>query len=221
MRKALVTGASRGIGYAIAEQLRKDGFEVHAPTHSELDLSSCQSIDAYCEEHKDITYDVIINNAGINEINLIENITEEELIKTVEINLLGPIRLIRGLVENMKNQKYGKIVNIGSIWGIAGKPGRTVYAATKHAIHGITQTLAVELAPYNILVNTVCPGFTMTELTIKNNTPEQIEEVSSFIPMQRMAQPEEQAKVVAFLVGENNTYVTGQQIAVDGGYTAR
>ena len=122
---------------------------------------------------------------------------------------------------NMKKQGYGRIVNIGSIWGLAGKPGRTVYAATKHGIHGITQTLAVELAPYNILINTVCPGFTLTELTYKNNSPEQIREISGYIPIGRMAQPEEQAKVVCYLAGEGNTYITGQQLAVDGGYTAK
>ena len=121
----------------------------------------------------------------------------------------------------MKKQNYGRIVNIGSIWGLAGKPGRTVYAATKHGIHGITQTLAVELAPYNILINTVCPGFTLTELTYKNNSPEQIKEVSSFIPMGRMAEPIEQARFICYLVGNENTYITGQQIAVDGGYTAK
>ena len=159
--------------------------------------------------------------AGINEIDSITDISESDLQRMVQINLMAPIRLIRGIVPNMIQQKYGRIVNIGSIWGLAGKPGRTVYAATKHGIHGITQTLAVELAPYNILVNTVCPGFTLTELTRKNNSEKQIAEISEFIPLGRMATPEEQAKVVCFLAGETNTYITGQQLAVDGGYTAK
>ena len=120
----------------------------------------------------------------------------------------------------MKKQKYGRIVNIGSIWGLVGKPGRTIYAVTKHGIHGVTSNLAVELAPYNILVNTVCPGFTMTALTKKNNSKEQIDQLAVSIPLGRLAEPEEQAKVVCFLAGENNTYITGQQIAVDGGYTS-
>lgn len=221
VRKALVTGASRGIGAAVAEQLRLDGYDVCSPTHAELDLSSVDSIMSFCKAHENITFDILINNAGINDINFIDEITEDELLSMTEINFLAPIRLIRGIVPNMKKQGFGRIVNIGSIWGLAGKPGRTVYAATKHGIHGITQTLAVELAPYNILINTVCPGFTLTELTRKNNSPEQIQEISSYIPMGRMAEPKEQAKVICFLAGENNTYITGQQLAVDGGYTSR
>lgn len=221
MRKALVTGASRGIGAAVAKKLRADGYEVFTPAHSELDLLNPASVEAYCAAHRDVTFDVLVNNAGINDIHDIDAVEDDELQRMMEINLISPIRLIRGIVPNMKRQKYGRIVNIGSIWGVAGKPGRTVYAATKHGIHGVTQTLAVELAPYNILVNTVCPGFTLTELTYKNNSAEQIEEISSFIPMGRMAQPEEQAGAICFLAGESNTYITGQQLVVDGGYSSK
>ena len=221
MKKALVTGASRGIGREVAQLLKTQGFDVFAPTHSELDLSNVDSIENYCDDHKDVAFDVLVNNAGLNDIHNVDEITEDELLGMVSVNLLAPIRLIRRISINMKKQNYGRIVNIGSIWGLAGKPGRTVYAAKKHGIHGITQTLAVELAPYNILINTVCPGFTLTELTYKNNSPEQIKEVSSFIPMGRMAEPIEQARFICYLVGNENTYITGQQIAVDGGYTAK
>ena len=221
MRKALVTGASRGIGYAVASLLREQGYEVYAPPHAELDLSDPASTSRYCEEHSAVTFDVLINNAGLNDIHEIDRITEEEMLRMVHVNLLAPIRLLRSVAVNMKKQRYGRIVNIGSIWGLAGKPGRTVYAATKHGIHGVTQTLAVELAPYNILVNTVCPGFTLTELTYKNNSPEQIKEIAGFIPLGRMAEPIEQAKFICYLAGSENTYITGQQIAVDGGYTAK
>lgn len=221
MRKALITGASRGIGAATAQKLKEMGYEVVAPSHSELDLSSPASVESYCEKIKDVTFDVLINNAGINEVNDVENITDDELDRTVQINLVSPIRLIRAAVPNMKKNGGGRIINLGSIWGLAGKPGRVTYAATKHGIHGVTQTLAVELAPYNILINTVCPGFTLTELTYKNNTPEQIEEISAYIPAKRMAKPEEQAAFICYLASEENTYITGQQIAVDGGYTAK
>lgn len=220
MRKALVTGASRGIGEAIANQLKVEGYEVYTPTHQELDLEDKQSIDAFCRKCSDLTFDVLVNNAGLNEVHEIEEITEEEMMEMFHVNLLAPIRLIKGIVPNMKKQKYGRIVNIGSIWGLVGKPGRTIYAVTKHGIHGVTSNLAVELAPYNILVNTVCLGFTMTALTKKNNSKEQIDQLAVSIPLGRLAEPEEQAKVVCFLAGENNTYITGQQIAVDGGYTS-
>ena len=93
----------------------------------------------------------------------------------IATNLVAPIKLLRGFTGSMKHKKYGRIVNIGSIWAVVSKGGRCVYSATKNGIHGVTNTLAVELAADNILVNTVCPGFTMTELTVKNNTPEEID----------------------------------------------
>lgn len=220
-RKALVTGGSRGIGKVIVEQLTKQGYEVYAPTRAELELASDESIRAFTRTHANDCYDVIINNAGINDIHNIEDITDDEIARTMNINLIAPMKLLRAFVPAMKNQNYGKIVNIGSIWGVVSKGGRVMYSASKHGIHGITKTLAVELAPYNILVNTVCPGFTLTELTYKNNTPEQIADISKDIPMGRMAQPEEIANIICYLASEQNTYLTGQQITVDGGFTSK
>ena len=221
MKKALITGGSRGIGAAIAKLLGEAGYEVFIPPRLEMDLSDAQSIKMFCNSYKNTTFDILVNNAGINDIHPIDEVTDDEIYSMVDINLIGPMMLIRGIIPNMKKQHYGRIVNIGSIWGGVGKPGRMVYAATKHGIHGITQTLAVELAPYNILVNTVCPGFTLTELTRKNNNETEIKEISSFIPIGRMAEAEEQARAVMFLAGEENTYITGQQLFVDGGYTSK
>lgn len=220
-RKAFITGGSRGIGKKIAEQLEKEGYEVYAPTRKELDLSDISSVERFVSEHATDIYDVIVNNAGINDINDIENVTDDEIERAMQINLISPMKLLRAFVPGMKSRKYGRVVNIGSIWGIVSKRGRVVYSTTKHGIHGLTKTLAVELAEYNILVNTVCPGFTLTELTRKNNTLEQIEAISQEIPMKRMAEPEEIADAVCYLVSERNTYLTGQLIAVDGGYTSR
>ena len=220
-RKAFITGGSRGIGKKIAEQLEKEGYEVYAPTRKELDLSDISSVERFVSEHATDVYDVIVNNAGINDINDIENVTDDEIERAMQINLISPMKLLRAFVPGMKSIKYGRVVTIGSIWGIVSKRGRVVYSTTKHGIHGLTKTLAVELAEYNILVNTVCPGFTLTELTRKNNTPEQIEAISQEIPMKRMAEPEEIADAVCYLVSERNTYLTGQLIAVDGGYTSR
>lgn len=220
-RTALVTGASRGIGKAVSEQLKAEGYRVYTPTRQEMELTDVESVNAYCASVSDVVFDVVINNAGINDINDIDAITDEELDRMMEVNLKSPIRILRAVIPNMKKNHYGRIVNIGSIWSVVSKRGRTVYSASKHGIHGLTKTLAVELAEHNILVNTVCPGFTLTELTRKNNTPEQIKEISLEIPMQRMAQPEEIASAICYLVSEQNTYLTGQLIAVDGGYTSR
>ena len=221
MRKVLITGGSRGIGKAVAARFKEAGYEVVCPTRQEMDLSSPESVEKYIEANKDTVFDVIVNNAGINDINGIEDITDSEIDSMMQVNLISPIRLLRGFAANMKKQKYGRIVNIGSVWAVVSKPGRCIYSATKNGIHGVTNTLAVELAPDNILVNTVCPGFTLTELTYKNNTPEQIESISADIPMQRMAQPSEIAELIYFLGSEANTYITGQKITIDGGYTSK
>lgn len=222
MRRVLVTGGSRGIGKAIAEKFEKEGYEVITPSRQELNLADSASVEKYVMLQKEqAPFDVIINNAGCNDIHLVEDITDEELSEMMNVNLIAPIRLIRGLVVPMKERRYGRIVNIASIWAVVSKAGRCVYSAAKNGIHGVTNTLAVELAQYNILVNTVCPGFTLTELTRKNNTEEEIAQISADIPMGRMAQPEEIAQVVYFLASDENTYLTGQKIAVDGGFTEK
>lgn len=221
MRRVLVTGGARGIGKAIVEKFEKCGYKVFAPARWELDLADSKSIEKFVELHKNEYFDVIVNNAGCNDINEITDVTDAELENMMAVNLIAPIKLLRGFVGEMKNKKYGKIVNIGSIWAVVSKSGRCVYSATKNGIHGVTNTLAVELAPYNILVNTVCPGFTLTELTRKNNSPEQIEKICEEIPMGRMAEPEEMAEVVYFLCSERNTYLTGQKITVDGGFSGK
>lgn len=221
MYNVLITGVSRGIGKAIKERYVNSGYIVIDPTRKELDLSDEKSLNKFIENNKDIKIDIIINNAGINEINFIENITDDEIDKMITVNLIAPMKLIRNFVPKMKMNRFGRIINIGSIWAVVSKEGRCVYSATKNGIHGVTNTLAVELAPYNILVNTVCPGFTLTELTKKNNTEEQIKNIVKDIPLGRMAEPEEIAEVVYFLGTEKNTYLTGQKITVDGGFTER
>lgn len=215
----LITGASRGIGLAVADLFRENGCHVICPQRNELDLLDSRSVASFVQKHQGLQLDAIINNAGINEISNIEDVTDEEMNAMLSTNLIAPISLLRGFIPMMKQRKSGHIVNITSVWSVVSKPGRALYSATKHAMHGITQTLALELAPYNILVNSVAPGFTLTELTYKNNTEAQIDEISKKIPLSRMAAPEEIAQVVFNLASEQNTYITGQQIVVDGGYT--
>lgn len=221
MYNVFITGASRGIGKAIKNIYLSNGYNVIAPTRQELDLADANSVEKFLQNNKGLQIDILINNAGINDINLIENVTDKEIDDTFEINVVSPLKLLRAFVPNMKKNNFGRIVNIGSIWGVVSKPGRCIYSVTKNGVNGITNTLSIELAPYNILVNTVCPGFTLTELTYKNNTEEQIRLISKDIPMGRMAQPEEIANVVYFLANEKNTYVTGQRVVVDGGFSVK
>ena len=218
MRIALVTGASRGIGAAIANTLTTLDYKVLTPSRAELNLASDQSMESYLA-NLDQPVDILINDAGINRIAMLENIQSEDLIDTLQINLLAPFRLIQFLAPQMKARNYGRIVNISSLWGVVSRAGRTSYSMSKTALNGMTRSLAVELAPFNVLVNAVAPGYVMTDLTRQNNSPDEVEKISHSIPIQRLAEPEEIASVVAFLSSEQNTYLTGQTIVVDGGYT--
>lgn len=219
--EVLVTGGSRGIGREIVKTYEAAGYNVCAPTHTELDLSNPRSVEKFVEDNKDRKFCILINNAGVNYINMIENMVDDDINDMMNVNLLSPLRLIRGFVPMMKECHFGRIVNIGSIWGVISKPGRTGYSITKHGIHGITKTLALELGKDGILVNTVAPGQTMTELTKKNNSPEAIRQMEIDIPLGRLADPAEIARAVFFLGNENNTYITGQQLVVDGGLSVQ
>jgi NAD(P)-dependent dehydrogenase (short-subunit alcohol dehydrogenase family) len=218
MRVALVTGASRGIGAAVAAELVVQGYKVLMPSRADLDLESDASVTAYLAD-LDQPVDILVNNAGINRIAMLENISSTDLHDTLQINLLAPFRLTQVLAPQMKNRRYGRIVNISSLLSVVSREGRTSYTMSKIALNGMTRSLAVELAPFNVLVNAVAPGYVMTDLTRQNNSQTEIERISKSIPIQRLAEPDEIAKVVVFLCSEGNTYLTGQTIVVDGGYT--
>jgi len=215
---ALVTGASRGIGKAIAEQLKKDGARLLVPSRNELDLLSNDSIDLYLKSLNE-PVDILINNAGINRLGDFTTYSDADLADTLQINLIAPVRLARGLVPGMMQRKYGRIVNISSIWSVISRPDRLTYSVSKNGLNAFTRSLAVEVAPYNILVNAVAPGYVNTELTRQNNTEQDLQNIRKMIPMQRLAEPEEVARLVAFLCSEENTYLTGQCLVIDGGYT--
>lgn len=221
VRNVLITGGSRGIGKEIAKKFDENGYKVYAPSRDELNLKDKDSVRNFIEKHKDVYFSVIINNAGINIVNNIENIDEDVLNETMNVNLITPIKLIKGFIGKMKENNYGRIVNIGSIWAVISKEGRSVYSATKNGIHGVTNTVALEAGRNNVLVNTVCPGFTLTELTKQNNTQDQIDKLCEEIPLGRMAEPNEIAKFVYYLASEENTYITGQKITIDGGFTVK
>ena len=219
-RTALVTGAARGIGAAIAEALRAQGVSVLDAGRTDLDLSAPASIAGWLGTHGG-GVDILVNNAGINVINNIEAITPEDWAEMVQVDLTAPLQLIQGVSSGMKERGWGRIVNISSIFGVVTREKRGAYSAVKAGLNGLTRTAAVELAPFGVLVNSVCPGYVATDLTRQNNSPADIEKIEATIPAGRLAAPAEIARFVAWLCGEENTYLTGQTILVDGGFTCR
>ncbi len=219
-RTALVTGASRGIGKAVAEALRASGAKVLAPARAELELGSEASISAYLSSLKE-PVDILVNNAGINRLGASHEVKAGDFEETLRINLMAPFKLAAALGQGMKQRGWGRIVNISSIWGLVVRERRVTYAASKAGVIGLTRALAVELAPHGVLVNSIAPGYINTELTKQNNSPAEIEAISKAIPMGRLGEPAEIAELVAFLCSERNTYLTGQVLACDGGYTCK
>lgn len=218
-RTILVTGGSRGIGNSIAELLRADDSnEVIAPSRGELDLLDPQSISRFLAGAPD--FDGLVNAAGINIIGRLETLDDATIDSMYSTNLLAPLKLIQGVVPGMRRRGGGRIVNFGSIWGVRSKEFRTLYSMTKFGLVGVTRALARELGPDHILVNTVAPGYVLTEMTRKNVPPEERERLCGEIPLRRMAEPVEIARLVRFLLSEENTYITGQNITIDGGFLA-
>ena len=219
-QRALITGGGRGIGLAITSLFRLNDIEVMAPSRLELDLSSEKSIVNYCSVQSG-AFDILINNAGVNPINDFVSLQQTEINETIFVNFQAPFLLTKLLVPAMITQKYGRIINISSIWSVVSKSKRSIYASTKAAINAFTRTLAVELGPHNILVNAVAPGFVNTELTKKNNSQAELKKIAELIPLKRLAEPSEIANLVYFLCSEKNSFITGQTILIDGGYTCQ
>lgn len=206
--KILITGGSRGIGKSIVDRFIKADHYVYCPPRSELDLTNKVIL-------SETNFDVIINNAGINPLKTIDEISDE---KVMRVNYFSPFEIIQQCIPYMISQKFGRIINIGSIWINLAKPKRAAYSASKHALHSLTKSLTAEYAKYNILTNTISPGFIETDLTHQNNTKEEIETLISNIPIGRMGTPEEVANLVYYLT-ISNTFISGQNIIIDGGYT--
>jgi len=218
-RTALVTGGGRGIGLAIATELRRSGVTVITPPRAELDLSRPESIQAYLASSAGTTIDILVNNAGINELGKLGALGDDAWQSMLQVNLTGPLMLCQGYMGGMAERNWGRIVNISSIWSQLGREARAGYAATKSAINGLTRVAAVEGAKRNVLVNAVAPGYIATELTFKNNSPQDIAEIERKIPAGRLGRPEEIAKMIRWLCSEENTYLTGQVLTVDGGFS--
>lgn len=217
IKNILITGASRGIGKAIKIALEKKGFHCHTPTRDELDVSNPVSINAYFSS-LNVEIDGLVNNAGINILGDIDSINDIDTEKMINTNLVAPLKLIQLVVKNMKQKGYGRIINISSIWGVRSKKFRTLYSLTKFGLNGITKSLARELGENNILVNSIAPGYVNTEMTNKNISDVAQDKIKETIPLGRFAEPMEVANLVAFLLSDENTYITGQTITIDGGF---
>ena len=238
-KTALITGATRGIGKAIAgEFIEADAKVILTGTsqneidqlNSEnenkaikwlmADFSTSDNIKSFIDELENMgLIDICVNNAGINIIKPLNEVSNNEYERLMSINLSAPFSIVQCLIPNMKKQKYGRIVNIASIWSEISKSGRSLYTTSKTGLVGFTRSMAVEYASSNILVNAVSPGFTLTELTQQSLSDDEMKSLSSQIPMGRFAEPREVAKTVLFLCSDLNTYITGQNITIDGGFT--
>ena len=242
-KTALITGGTRGIGGAIADVFASANADIIITGTKEKNLTSRieslrskgkgavqgwvadftdpSSLDEMRRRIKALSHlHILINNAGINKIVPIENIEVMDFEKILDLNLQAPAILSAAAASLMKSQNWGRIINIASIWSVMTKPGRAMYTASKFGLVGLTKATAADLGEYNILVNALSPGFTKTDLT--NATVPQAEQkrIAQQVPMRRFAEPEEMANVALFLCSELNTYITGQNIVVDGGFVS-
>jgi len=237
----LITGASRGIGAAIAYRFASIGMNVviHYLQSHELanevarscmqygskvmtvtaDLQSKEQIDKMVEKLQSygMLPDILINNAGISHYGLLSDVTEEDWDRVMSINLKAPFLCSQAFLPHMISQKYGRIINVSSIWGIAGASCEVVYSTAKGGINAFTKALAKELAPSGVTVNAVAPGAVDTDMMQMFDAAEK-NDIENDIPMGRFAMPDEIASLVYFLALPESSYITGQIISPNGGW---
>jgi len=237
---AVVTGASRGIGRAIALKLADEGAKVvvnysGSQAKAEEVVAMIQenggeaiAVQASVSQTEEVTalmdtavktfgsLDILVNNAGITRDNLLMRMKEDEWDDVLNTNLKGVFLCTKAVTRQMMKQRAGRIINISSIVGVAGNAGQANYVAAKAGVIGLTKTTAKELASRNILVNAIAPGFIETEMT--DQLPEELKQgMLTQIPLAKLGQPEDIAKAVAFLASDDANYMTGQTLNIDGG----
>lgn len=239
-RAAIVTGSSSGIGRAIAVRLSKDGFYILAHYGKNLlgaeetlkhihengglgelvqfDVTDSADIEKKLEEcllpTKDISLEVLINNAGMHSDGLAALLSDAQFDQVVRTNMYGPFYLMRYAVRKMLKQRTGSIVNVASLAGQTGNPGQINYAASKAALVAMTKTLCVEVGSRNIRVNAVAPGLIETDMISKLSN---LEKMVERIPLGRVGKPEDVAGAVAFLCSSDASYITGHTLSINGG----
>lgn len=231
-KKVFVTGASRGIGQAIAKAFRAEGAWVIGTctgNSSEADDSCDEWFSADFSELdqlrrcadfvRDRAPNVLVNNAGINKNAPFVEIAQQDFLLIQQINVLAPFLLCQAAIPAMQRRGWGRIINISSIWGKISMAHRASYSASKFALDGMTLALAAEHAADGIVANSIAPGFIDTELTHRMLGDEGIQELISKVPAKRLGRVEEIARLVLWLASEENTFIAGQNIAIDGGFT--
>ena len=237
---ALVTGGAKGIGAAIVKKLCKDGYSVaiNYNKSEQRALSLCSfcasegftALPVRCDvssssevekmfteiEEKLGSVEVLVNNAGISLWGLFDTVTDEQWAEIIGTNLTGTFNCTRRAVPAMLKNKYGRIINISSVWGQEGASCEAAYSASKAGVIGLTKALAKEYAPSGITVNCICPGVIDTDMMSRFSDEEKAE-LCEDIPAGRMGSPEEVAEAVSFFASENSSYVTGQILGVNGG----
>jgi len=236
----LITGATKGIGRAIAAKYLDSGkYKVfgagtdqkalsrlekkHGKRFSgiRIDLLEKADLSGFVKEVKRRKIQILINNAGINRIASVDKISDGDWNDIIRLNLTTPMILTKAVSGFMKKKKAGWIVNISSIYSVISRSMRASYSSSKSGLNGLTRAAALDLAKYKILVNAVSPGFTETQLTKTILSKKEIKALASQVPLKRMAQPKEIADCVYLLGSPSNSYITGQNIVIDGGYSIK
>lgn len=217
-KNILITGGSRGIGKELVDTFTNLEANVVYTSTKDLNFIDKLSVNKFLDRIKNISFDVCINNAGININNNFCDIRDVDWNDIINVNLTGCYKICKAVSKQMINKRSGKIINISSIWGNISKQGRAAYSASKFGVKGLTLGMAAELAQYNILVNSVSPGVTMTDLAKTTLGVDGMNKFKKEIPLKRLATTKDIANTIIFLCSEFNTYISGQDLIVDGGF---